>query len=192
MLRIFLFATLSAAIGSAASAEIPALRPGIWSSTFTLTALSPPKASRYPPQEPPPECIIDGRARSSGKFMDMAPFKSTVTHMVVTGKDKLVIHTVEMAVYTESVESPWWGMESGNPWFTMRRGTSVWRGDFDRRIEMEHSTSFGTRSQGGTWSESRFSGTGIMQRTGDCPPGTPPGPISKIKSPDSDGTAEAK
>ena len=179
-----------ASVGSAVFAGPLVIRPGVWT-TVEVHAQMPPSSPGKPATEGPAAattlvCINDGDAlvrTDRRSVLDGLPGRSSVVHVVKDGdKGVIAIHDVKLQTLRWDVASPWSRMsESGTT--GLHGSRTVLEGDFARRLKRESATfSWSILPEG---ARRNVSGEfrQIMERIGDCPPGTSSKPIVPSPTP---------
>jgi hypothetical protein len=173
-----------ASIGSAVFAGAPTVRPGVWTmvqDSSQMLPSSPGKpANKRPAAAATRVCINDGDALIHSdrvSVLDGPPGRSSAVH-VVKDREKgvIAIHDVKLQTLRMDVAAPWSRMHaSGDPGLSGSR--TVLKGDFARRLKREFTYHSWSISPEGARKDVSDGFTQIMERIGDCPPGTSSNPI---------------
>jgi hypothetical protein len=173
-----------ASVGSAVFAGPLVIRPGVWT-TVEDHAQMPPSSPGKPATERPAAaatlvCINDGDAlirANRVSVLNGLPGRSSAVHVVKDRERSIIaIHDVKLQTLRWDVASPWSRMsESGTT--GLHGSRTVLEGDFARRLNQEFATfSWSILPEGARKNVSGWFRQ-IMERIGDCPPGTSSNPI---------------
>ena len=173
-----------ASVGSAVFAGPLVIRPGVWT-TVEDHAQMPPSSPGKPATERPAAattlvCINDGDAlirANRVSVLDGLPGRSSAVH-VVKDREKgvIAIHDVKLETLRWDVASPWSRMSAPGT-AGLYGSRMVLEGDFARRLKREFTVFSGGILPEGARKDVSSGFRQIMERTGDCPPGTSSNPI---------------
>jgi hypothetical protein len=173
-----------ASIGSAVFAGAPTVRPGVWTmvqDSSQMLPSSPGKpANKRPAAAATRVCINDGDALIHSdrvSVLDGPPGRSSAVH-VVKDREKgvIAIHDVKLQTLRMDVASPWSRMRAPGT-AGLHGSRTVLKGDFARRLKREFTYHSWSISPEGARKDVSDGFTQIMERIGDCPPGTSSNPI---------------
>lgn len=173
-----------ASVGSAVFAGPLVIRPGVWT-TVEDHAQMPPSSPGKPATERPAAaatrvCINDGDALVHAvrvSVLDGPPGRSSAVH-VVKDREKgiIAIHDVKLQTLRMDVASPWSRMSAPGT-AGLHGSRTVLEGDFARRLKREFTYHSWSIAPLGARKDVSGGFRQIMERTGDCPPGTSSKPI---------------
>jgi hypothetical protein len=164
-------------------AEPLVIRPGVWEtvSQSTHSGKLQPSKSKIPPV-----CINDAgvlAGKESGKILDGRMFAgSYAKHWVIDTQAGIGRHSAYIYGRRSSMDMPWM---SGVPSSTKNliQISVTLRGDFDHRLELVSRTFSGDISAKGIEPSLTNHDEAIVERVGDCPPGTSAEPIVPLPAP---------
>lgn len=176
--------------GGPVCAEPVSMRTGVWETTSKKIAIKIEPAVGSEVKPPPSErsriCINDGAALARGwgdaSIAGRLTDGPSVVHVVSDDKIGVVSHSVYMRSLSFSMVSPWvrYRAQAGP---TLVGNRMVLRGDFRRLLERESESFSWTISADGTRRDLSGRFTDVMERIGDCPPGTSSKPIVPLPTP---------
>lgn len=179
-----------ASVGSAVFAGAPTVRPGVWTMVQDSSQM-PPSSPGKPATERPAAaatlvCINDGDALVHAdrvSVLDGPPGRSSAVH-VVKDREKgvIAIHDVKLQTLRMDVASPWSRMRAPGT-AGLHGSRTVLEGDFVRRLKREFTVFSGGILPEGARKDVSSGFRQIMERIGDCPPGTSSKPIVALPTP---------
>jgi hypothetical protein len=171
-------------VGSAVFAGSLVIRPGVWTTVQDPSQMPPSSpgkpATKRPAAAATPVCINDGDALVHAdrvSVLNGLPGRSSAVH-VVKDREKgvIAIHDVKMQTLRMDVASPWSRMSAPGT-AGLHGSRMVFEGDFVRRLNQEFAYRSWSISPLGARKDVSGGFRQIMERTGDCPPGTSSAPI---------------
>lgn len=173
-----------ASVGSAVFAGSLVIRPGVWTTVEDPSQMPPSSpgkpATKRPAAAAAPVCINDGDALVHAdrvSVLNGLPGRSSAVHVV---KDRvtsvIAIHDVKLQTLRVDVASPWSRMSAAGT-AGLYGSRMVLEGDFARRLNQEIATFSWSILPEGVRKDVSSGFRQIMERTGDCPPGTSSAPI---------------
>ena len=173
-----------ASIGSAVFAGAPTVRPGVWTMVQDSSQMLPSSPGKSATERPAAAatlvCINDGDALVHAdrvSVLDGPPGRSSAVHVVKDRvKSVIAIHDVKLQTLRMDVASPWSRMRAPGT-AGLYGSRMVLEGDFAHRLKREFAYHSWSISPEGARKDVSDGFTQIMERTGDCPPGTSSAPI---------------
>ena len=165
-------------------ADLPRVRPGLWATVSDSTVIDPQSPIALP--KTPPTCIADAdvlREMLTRPVLDPPLLRSSAVHAVMPPGGGYALHSGFAGSTASAVSSPWLNKTPSSVGSLMVRFNHEWRGDFVSRFEQRVSASSGVIQADGSWKGVSSRGMSVLQRVGDCPPGTPPGRIRPAPAP---------
>lgn len=173
-----------ASVGSAVFAGAPTVRPGVWTMVQHPSEM-PPSSPGKPATERPAAaatlvCINDGDALVHAdrvSVLNGLPGRSSAVH-VVKDREKgvIAIHDVKLETLRWDIASPWSRLSAPGT-AGLHGSRTVLEGDFARRLKREFTYHSWSIAPLGARKDVSGGFSQIMERTGDCPPGTSSNPI---------------